>query len=94
MQRTATTCRRTAIFYVKELDGIAQTKSLTIWIGLDTIMEAFNYIGSEIWFKEKAYWAMPISNYDSSLAPEGKQLVGFSFIMDPEKDNISEIKIA
>ncbi|WP_321420218.1 NAD(P)/FAD-dependent oxidoreductase [uncultured Methanomethylovorans sp.] len=81
-------------FYVKELDGIEQTKSLTIWIGLDNIMEAFNYIGSEIWFKEKAYWAMPISNYDSSLAPEGKQLVGFSFIMDSEKDNSSEIKKA
>ncbi|MFA0821422.1 MAG: phytoene desaturase family protein [Methanomethylovorans sp.] len=81
-------------FYVKDLDGIAQTKSLTIWIGLDTTMEAFNYIGSEIWFKEKAYWAMPISNYDSSLAPEGKQLIGFSFIMNPEKDNSSEIKMA
>lgn len=81
-------------FYVKDLDGIAQTKSLTIWIGLDTTMEAFNYIGSEIWFKEKAYWAMPISNYDSSLAPEGKQLIGFSFIMNPEKDNNSEIKMA
>ena len=81
-------------FYVKDLDGIAQTKSLTIWIGLDTTMEAFNYIGSEIWFKEKAYWAMPISNYDSSLAPEGKQLIGFTFIMNPEKDNSSEIKMA
>jgi phytoene dehydrogenase-like protein len=81
-------------FYVKDLDGIAQTKSLTIWIGLDTTMEAFNYIGSEIWFKEKAYWAMPISNYDSSLAPEGKQLIGFSFIMNPEKNNNSEIKMA
>lgn len=80
--------------YVKELEGIVQTKSLTIWLGLDTTMEAFNYIGSEIWFKEKAYWAMPISNYDSSLAPEGKQLVGFSFIMDPEKDDSSEIKKA
>jgi phytoene dehydrogenase-like protein len=80
--------------YVKELDGIVQTKSLTIWLGLETTMEAFNYIGSEIWFKEKAYWAMPISNYDSSLAPEGKQLVGFTFIMDPEKENSSEIKMA
>ena len=80
--------------YVKELDGIMQTKSLTIWLGLDITMEAFNYIGSEIWFRDKAYWAMPISNYDSSLAPEGKQLVGFTFVMDPEKENSSEIKKA
>lgn len=80
--------------YVKELEGIVQTKSLTIWLGLDTTMEAFNYIGSEIWFRDKAYWAMPISNYDSSLAPEGKQLVGFTFVIDPEKDDSSEIKKA
>ncbi|MBC7085129.1 MAG: NAD(P)/FAD-dependent oxidoreductase [Methanomethylovorans sp.] len=80
--------------YVKELEGIVQTKSLTIWLGLDTTMEAFNYIGSEIWFKEKPYWAMPISNYDSSLAPEGKQLVGFSFIVDQDKGERSEIKKA
>ncbi len=80
--------------YIKELEGIVQTKSLTIWLGLDTTMEAFNYIGSEIWFRDKAYWAMPISNYDSSLAPEGKQLVGFTFVIDPEKDDSSEIKKA
>jgi len=80
--------------YVKELEGIVQTKSLTIWLGLNTTMEAFNYIGSEIWFRDKAYWAMPISNYDSSLAPEGKQLVGFTFVIDPEKDDSSEIKKA
>lgn len=80
--------------YTHELDGIVQTKSLTIWLGLDTTLEAFNYIGSEIWFKDKAYWAMPISNYDASLAPEGKQLVGFTFIMEMEKEKNSEIKKA
>ncbi len=73
--------------YVEDLKGVQHAKSLTIWTGLDSMMEEFNYIGSEIWFKRTPYWAMPISNYDSSLAPKGKQLVGFSFIL---KDDMSE----
>ncbi len=68
--------------YVQDLKGIAQTHSMTIWLGLDTKMPELNYIGSEIWFKSRAYWAMPISNYDHELAPPGKQLVGFTFIVD------------
>jgi phytoene dehydrogenase-like protein len=68
--------------YVQDLKGIIQTHSMTIWLGLDTKMPELNYIGSEIWFKPRAYWAMPISNYDHELAPPGKQLVGFTFIVD------------
>ncbi|MBN2111129.1 MAG: NAD(P)/FAD-dependent oxidoreductase [Methanosarcinaceae archaeon] len=80
--------------YVDELKGVVHTKSLTVWLGLDRVMDAFNYIGSEIWFKGCPYWAMPISNYDASLAPKGKQLVGFSFIIDNEKSEASQVSRA
>ena len=68
--------------YQTDLENIVQTLSMTIWIGLDTKLPEFDYIGSEIWFKSRAYWAMPISNYDASIAPKGKQLVGFTFVVD------------
>ncbi|SFM46240.1 phytoene desaturase family protein [Methanolobus profundi] len=80
--------------YIEELKGVVHTKSLTVWTGLDTIMDEFNYIGSEIWFKDAPYWAMPISNYDASLAPKGKQLVGFTFIVDAQKSESDQIKKA
>ncbi|MDG6243031.1 MAG: NAD(P)/FAD-dependent oxidoreductase [Methanolobus sp.] len=80
--------------YVQELKGVVHTKSLTVWTGLDSVMKEFNYIGSEIWFKDAPYWAMPISNYDASLAPKGKQLVGFSFIIDSEKSEEQQINKA
>ncbi len=82
------------VSYVADLGDIVQTKSLTVWLGLDRKMDEFNYIGSEIWFKETPYWAMPISNYDPSLAPNGKQLVGFVFVMDGNKSEGSVIKNA
>lgn len=78
--------------YSEELRGVTHTKSLTIWTGLDSQLDDFNYIGSEIWFKGCPYWAMPISNYDASLAPKGKQLVGFTFIMDDSRDEETQIK--
>jgi phytoene dehydrogenase-like protein len=80
--------------YIEELKSVDHAKSLTVWTGLDAVMEEFNYIGSEIWFKNHPYWAMPISNYDSSLAPKGKQLVGFSFIIAQDSDESAEIKKA
>ncbi|AFV24219.1 amine oxidase [Methanolobus psychrophilus R15] len=80
--------------YIQDLKGVDHTRSLTVWLGLDSMMEEFNYIGSEIWFKNQPYWAMPITNYDSSLAPKGKQLVGFSFILKEERSESSEIKNA
>jgi len=57
-------------------------------------MKEFDYTGSEIWFKNGAYWAMPISNYDSCIAPKGMQLVGFTFIIEDNKNIESEKKHA
>jgi phytoene dehydrogenase-like protein len=80
--------------YMENLEGIVHSKSLTIWLGLEKEFPDFNYTGSEIWFKDFAYWATPISNYDSSLAPKGKQLIGFSFIIDENKSEELETKKA
>lgn len=80
--------------YIEELKGIVHTKSLTIWLGLKEELPEFKYTGSEIWFKDFAYWAMPISNYDPSLAPKDKQLVGFSFVIDSEQTEEHELKKA
>ncbi|WP_209615634.1 phytoene desaturase family protein [Methanolobus bombayensis] len=80
--------------YVQDLKKIAHTNSLTIWTGLDSLMDEFNYIGSEIWFKDSPYWAMPISNYDTSLAPKGKQLIGFSFIINDNESEEVQVKKA
>ena len=66
---------------------IRQSKSITLWLGLKKPLKAFSYTGSEVWFsKGVSYWAMPVSNYDSSLAPKGKQLIGFSTFMPYEED--------
>ncbi len=78
--------------YLKLLGGIVHSKSLTIWTGLDKVLEEFNYTGSEIWFKDRPYWAMPISNYDPSLAPKGRQLVGFAFFLDRDLPEDKQIK--
>ncbi|MCQ1536793.1 NAD(P)/FAD-dependent oxidoreductase [Methanosarcina sp. KYL-1] len=80
--------------YAEDLGGIVHSKSLTIWLGMDRELPEFNYIGSEIWFKDFAYWAMPISNYDQSLAPKGRQLVGFSFVIDEHRSEEHELKKA
>src|SRR5659263_397192 len=80
--------------YVKDLSRIDQTLSLTIWLGLKEKMKEFDYTGSEVWFKGGAYWAMPISNYDASIAPKGKQLVGFTFVIEDKKDIENEKKNA
>ena len=68
--------------YLHDLGRIDQAKSLCIWLGLSQQMKEFDYTGSEVWFKEKAYWAMPISNYSQGIAPKGKQLVGFMFVIE------------
>jgi phytoene dehydrogenase-like protein len=80
--------------FKEDLSRIEQTLSLTIWLGLSEKMKEFDYMGSEVWFKNGAYWAMPISNYDPAIAPKGKQLVGFTFIIDDKKDIESEKKRA
>ncbi len=68
--------------YQHDLGRIDQALSMCIWLGLSQQMKEFDYTGSEIWFQEKAYWAMPISNYSSTIAPKGKQLVGFMFVVE------------
>jgi phytoene dehydrogenase-like protein len=80
--------------YKANLGDIVHSKSLTIWLGLEKEFPDFNYTGSEIWFKDFAYWATPISNYDPSLAPKNKQLIGFSFVVDENKNEEEEIKKA
>ncbi|AKB81088.1 hypothetical protein MSBR3_0510 [Methanosarcina barkeri 3] len=80
--------------YKANLEDIVHSKSLTIWLGLEKEFSDFNYTGSEIWFKDFAYWATPISNYDPSLAPKDKQLIGFSFVVDENKNEEEEIKKA
>lgn len=77
--------------YIKDLSRIDQTLSLTIWLGLKEKMNEFEYTGSEVWFRGGAYWAMPISNYDAGIAPKGKQLVGFTFVIQ-DKENIENEK--
>jgi len=37
---------------------------------------------------------MPISNYDASIAPRGKQLVGFTFVIEDNKNIEREKKKA
>jgi phytoene dehydrogenase-like protein len=67
--------------YSTQLNSLRQATTLTIWIGLSRKIPEFNYTGSEIGFEGKAsYWAMPTSNYDPSLAPNNKQLIGFTSI--------------
>ncbi len=80
--------------YKENLSRIDQTLSLTIWLGLSEKMKEFSYTGSEVWFRDRAYWAMPISNYDASIAPKGKQLVGFTFVIDGGKKIEGEKKRA
>jgi len=80
--------------YVVDLKGIVHSKSLTIWLGLKEKLQEFNYTGSEIWFKDFAYWASPISNFDQSLAPKDKQLVGFTFVIDENNSEEHELKKA
>ena len=80
--------------YVVDLKGIVHSKSLTIWLGLKEKLQEFNYTGSEIWFKDFAYWASSISNFDQSLAPKDKQLVGFTFVIDENNSEEHELKKA
>ncbi|MCX9025456.1 MAG: NAD(P)/FAD-dependent oxidoreductase [Candidatus Methanoperedens sp.] len=80
--------------YIEKLSRIEQTLSLTIWLGLSEKMKEFDYTGSEVWFKDGAYWAMPISNYDACIAPKGKQLVGFTFVIEDKQNIQGEKKLA
>ncbi len=75
--------------YKSELQKIEQTKSFTLWLGLKNKIPELSYLGSEVYFDTPTpYWAIPVSNFDSNLAPKNKQLVGFTTILkenSPEK---------
>lgn len=72
--------------YVSQLKMVKQSRTLTIWLGIDEKFGEFNYTGGEVWFRRKAFWAMPISNYNKNFAPDGKKLVGFMFNIDEGTD--------
>jgi phytoene dehydrogenase-like protein len=72
--------------YYQNLKKIKQAKSFTLWLGLKKKLPELSYIGSELYFNtDNPYWAMPISNFDPSLAPKGKQLIGFTTVF--KEDN-------
>lgn len=71
--------------YSKGLEKMKRINSVVVWLGLNK--KVFEEQGSEIWADREPYsWVVPTSNYDPSLAPRGKQLVGFAFIR-PEEYN-------
>jgi all-trans-retinol 13,14-reductase len=75
--------------YKKSLKNLPKTSALMIWLGLDE--QLFTRDGSEIWVDSDPYmWVVPTTNYDKSLAPKGKQLVGFMSRLpdgsDPKKE--------
>jgi all-trans-retinol 13,14-reductase len=73
--------------YVKQLDSLEQTTSITVWLGLDGRYGEYDYRGAEIWFAEgKPYWAMSTSNYNDSFTPPGKQLVGYTSIIEDGRE--------
>lgn len=71
--------------YVDNLSTIEKVRSLTVWLGLNE--PVFRDEGSEMWISTDPdtyhTWLIPTSNYDSSLAPKDKHLVGFAFIVPP-----------
>ena len=76
--------------YVKNLKSIKHVNSLTIWLGLHK--KIFDNIGSEMWIHSDPFaWVSSMSNYNPKLAPKGKQLAGFSFVL-PNEYNSENIK--
>ena len=71
------------VSYVDNLNKIEKVNSLSIWLGLDEPI--FKDEGSEMWVstqRDKFHtWLIPTSNYDPALAPKGKHLVGFTFVI-------------
>lgn len=76
--------------FLENINKIKQAKSYTLWLGLKEEHPMLDYKGSEVWYETgEPFWAMPTSNYDQSLAPPGKQLVAFSFIV---KDSVAKTR--
>lgn len=69
--------------YANKLNNVTNILSLTVWLGLKK--KYFKNVGSEILVGDSnsaGAWAVPVTNYDPSLAPPGRQLVGFGFMVD------------
>lgn len=79
--------------YVQKMRNIEQVKSLTVWLGLEKAV--FTEQGSEMWVSPDPSrlhsWVVPTSNFDPYLAPKGRQLVGFAFIV-PENIHQKELR--
>lgn len=79
--------------YVENLSKIEKVNSLSIWLGLDE--QVFKDDASEMWVsttRDKFHtWLIPTSNYDPYLAPKGKHLVGFAFVV-PDGISPEEMK--
>ncbi|MEO2116891.1 MAG: NAD(P)-binding protein [Methanocaldococcus sp.] len=73
------------------LRNIKFTNSLTVWIGIDEDKNPLKYRGSEIWIDPPA-WAKCITNYDKSLAPKDKALIGVSFVNKTEDEAFEAIE--
>jgi len=79
--------------YKDSLKNLPKANALMIWLGLNKQM--FTRDGSEIWIDSDPYnWVVPTSNYDRSLAPRGKQLVGFMSRLPDGKNTEKEKKRA
>lgn len=77
--------------YRFSLSKLPKTNALTIWLGLNE--RIFKIQGSEMWVDSDPYfWVVPTSNYDSSLAPKGKQLVGFLTRLQSEFEPVEKEK--
>ncbi len=71
--------------YGTNLEKLEKVTSLTLWLGLDK--KFFENSGSEIWVdSDPSCWVVPITNYDSSLAPPEHQLVGFVTVLPDDFD--------
>lgn len=75
------------------LAPLKQATALILCLGINK--KIVDYEGSEIFFDtlsgQRPYWAMPVSNTDYRLAPEGKQLVEFSTTLE-SKENLEDEK--
>ena len=76
--------------YINQLSNLIPCKSYTLWLGMKPY-KYFNYTGSEIWFYgDTKFWAMPVSNYDSALAPKNRQLIGFATVVGDDEQKTRE----
>lgn len=71
--------------YSNFLKKIEHSVSFTVWFGFKKRLPEFSYTGSEIYFDcNTPFWAIPVSNFDPSLCPKNRQLVGFTTIFNQE----------